>query len=227
MKNIFNLINKNILFSRLMGFFPKKKKPAEKTKPLITISREKGSGGRIVASLVVKKLGKPWKLYHKDLIEKIAQEAKMEKELIEEIDEKKRSAIEEIIFDFFGKKYATLSTYYKSLVRVLSEIGQRGYAVIVGRGANFLFPKALNVRIICPMEQRIAWEMEYEKLSKAKAIEIIQESDKKRREFVQTLFHHDIRKAHHYDLVIRTGSNLDIETAADLIVMTAKRRFKI
>lgn len=228
MKNIFQLINKNYLFSQLSNLFPKKKTGAKKKdKPLITISREMGSGGRPIAELVVAKLGGRWKLYHKDLIDKIAKEAKLEKKLIEEIDEKKRSAIEEITLDLFGQKYASLTAYYnyKSLVWVLAEIGRRGHGVIIGRGANFLFPHALNIRIICQMKQRIAWEMEFEKLSKLEAIRRINQSDIKRMEFTRTLFNHDIKKPHHYDLVIRTGPELDIEMAADLIVAAAKKRF--
>lgn len=228
MKNIFQLINKNYLLSQLSTLFPKKKTGAkEKDKPLITISREAGSGGRPIAELVVKRLGSRWKLYHKDLIDRIAKEAKLQKQLIGEIDEQKRSFIEEFTLDLFGQKYASLSTYYKSLARVLTEIGQRGYGVIIGRGANFLFPHALNVRIICKMEQRIAWQMEFEKLSKIEAIRRIGLSDQKRREFAQTLFHHDLKKAHHYDLVIRTGPEFDIETAASLIVAAAKKRFRV
>ncbi len=227
MKTIFDLINKNVSLSNLSSLFLRKKEKAKKDKPLITISRETGSGGRPIAELVVKKLGKRWKLYHKDLIDKIAKESQLEKKLIEEIDEKKRSTIEEIILDLFGKKYVSLTTYYKSLVRVLTEIGQRGHGVIVGRGANFLFPHALNVRIICKMEQRIKWEMEYEKISKKEAIRRIDLSDQERREFAQTLFYHDQKKAHHYDMVIRTGPELDIEIAADLIVAAAKKRFRV
>jgi len=228
MKKIFEIINKNISLTNLAPFFLRKKQGFKnKEKPLITISREMGSGGRPIAELVIKKLGKPWRLYHKDLIDEIAKKAKLEKKLIAEIDEKKRPMIEEIIFDLFGKKYVSLTSYYQALVRVLTEIGQRGYAVIIGRGANFLFPKALNVRIICQMKQRIAWEMKYEKISKEEAIERIKKSDEERRAFVQSLFHHDIKKAHHYDLIIRTGPELDIEIAAELVVTAAKIKFKL
>lgn len=228
MKKFFQLINKNYLLYQFSSLLPgKKTSVSQKVKPLITISREMGSGGRPIAELVVKKLGGHWRLYHKDLIEKIAKEAKLEKKLIEEIDEKKRSAVEEITLDLFGKKYARLTTYYKSLVRVLTEIGQRGHAVIIGRGANFLFPHALNVRIICQMQQRIKWEMEFEKLSRIQAVNRIKQSDQKRGEFIRALFHHDIKKAHHYDLVMRTGPELDIKTAADLMVAAAKKRFKL
>ncbi len=69
--------------------------------------------------------------------------------------------------------------------------------------------------------------MEYEKISEKEAIKRIEESDKKRVEFIKTLYQHDPRKAHHYDLVIRTGPNLSIEDAADMIARVAKRRFKL
>lgn len=228
MRKIFQLINKNYFVSQLSDFFLGKKSTVKtKETPLITISREMGSGGRPIAQLVTKELGKPWRLYHEDLVDKIAKEARLEKQLIKEIDENKRSLIEELVLDFFGRKHASLTAYYRNLVRVLTEIGQRGYAVIIGRGANFLFPMALKVRVICEMKQRISWEMKYEKISKLEAIRRINRSDRKRRDFVQTLFHHDIKKAHHYDLVIRTGPDLDIKTAANLIVLAAKKRFKL
>jgi len=222
MLRLFRLINKNLstLGIRL------EKKPTKEL-PIITISREMGSGGRLIASLVAKKLGRRWRVYHKDLVDKIAKQAHLEKALIKEIDEKRLGLINGLIGDLFGRRYPSLNTYHKNLVKVLTEIGQRGYAVIVGRGADYLFPEALKIRIICEMEQRIKWLMEFEGLSRQQAIERIENSDRQRYQFVQALYRHDIRKAHHYDLVIRTGPRLSIHDAADLIVQAAKRRFKI
>lgn len=222
MKKIFQLINAN-----LQRFFKFQNNNVSLTKnsPLITISREKGSGGRIIAQLVVKKLRSPWKLYHKEIIEEIAKNSHLERKLVEEIDEKKLSLIEEIIDDFFGKKYLSLTRYQKLLTQTIAKIVQRGYAVIVGRGAEYLAPYALKVRIICEMEQRIKNLMKYEKLTRDEAINLIEKSDKERADFIRTLYHHDIKKAHHYDLVICTSENLSIEDAAEIIILSAKRRF--
>lgn len=227
MKKIYQLIEDNFLVSALSGFFPKKEKEIKKTPPLITLSREMGSGGRPISYLVAKKLRKPWQVYNKEIIKEIANETKLERKLIAEIDEANIPLIEEMIADFFGKHYFSLSSYYKNLVKILSTIGNRGYAVIIGRGANFLFTDSLKVRIICEMPQRIKWLMQYEKISKNEAISRIAESDRKRKDFVEEIYRHDSRKAHHYDLVIRTGPNLGIEEAAELIVHAAKRRFKL
>lgn len=225
MKRLFELINKSIFKDILSG--KDKSIPISQELPIITISRESGSGGRPIAHLVAKMLGKPWEVYHKQIIEEMAKETKLQKDLIKEIDEHRIPFIEEVVADFFGKKYVTLSNYYKHLVKIISAIGHRGYAVIVGRGANYLLPHALKVRVICEMQQRIKWIMEYEKMTKAQAIKRIEDSDEHRYDFEKTLYQHDIRKAHHYDLVIRTGPRLGIEAAADLIVFAAKKRFKL
>lgn len=224
MRKLFELINKNLFFA---GVFQRAKKPAGRQLPIITISREKGSGGRMVAHLVAKKLGRPWKVYHKEIIDEIAKKTNLEKELIKEVDEAHVPLIEKIIGNFFGKRYLNLASYYKNLVKILSTIGQRGHAIIVGRGANFLFPTALKVRLICEMPQRILWMREYENLTEKEALLRIEKSDKERMEFVRTVFNHDPRKAHHYDLIIRTGPRLSIDDAADLIVKMAKKRFKL
>lgn len=225
MRRLFQLIDKNLFSSRLSSFFAKKN--ASQKLPLITISREKGSGGRPIAYLIEKKLGRPWKVYHGEIVDEIAKQTHLEKKLVKEVDESKIPLIEELVSDFFGRRYLNLTSYYKNLVKILSTIGHRGHVIIVGRGAEYLFPHALNVRVTCEMKQRILWMMQYEKLTRREAVDRIERSDRERNEFIETLFHHDPRKAHHYDLVIRTGPNLSIEDAARTIVFLAKRRFKI
>lgn len=222
MKKLFELINQNLESSHLFGFL--RKRDAVKH-PIITISREKGSGGRPIAFLVARKLGPPWQVFHKDIVEQIAKEANLEKELIEEVDEGNMPLIEQVIDNVLGKQYLNLPGYYKHLIRILSTIGNRGHAIIIGRGANFLLPDALKVRMICEMEERIRKVMKYEKVSRKEAIEMIDESDKRRTAFTKSLFQHDPRKAHHYDLIIRTGKSVSLEDAADLIVEAAYKKF--
>ncbi len=223
-RRLIELVNKNFFSSLLTR--KTTSLPVDQL-PLITISRESGSGGRLIAYLVAKKLGMRWRIYHKEIIDEIATQTKLEKELIREVDEKKIPLIEKLVDDLFGKRYLTLGEYYKNLVRILTTIGHRGYAIIVGRGANFFFPHALKVRIICEMTQRIEWEMQYEKLSRAQAVKRIEKSDSERDEFIRVLFHHDQRKAHHYDLIIRTGKSVSLNDAASLIVQMTKKKFRL
>lgn len=224
MKKLHELVQENVQLFKLSEHF-KKYSLSKKKLPLVTISRETGSGGKPVADLVCKKLGSPWQVYHKDIVDAIAKDARLEKQLISKVDENKLPVIEQFISDIFGQRYISLNTYQQHLVKILSAIGSRGYAIIVGRGGAYLFEHALKVRIICEMEQRIIWEMQYEKISRKQAITRIQTSDIQRYEFEKALYSHDIKKAHHYDLVIRTGKQLSITQAADIIVLAIRQRF--
>lgn len=194
---------------------------------MITISRERGSGGRPIAYLVAKILGNPWQVYHKDIVDEIARETTFDAEAISKLDESKSSVISELLNSIFGKKMLTMNAYYKHLLHILASIGSKGRSIVIGRGANFLFPNALKVRIVSDMQSREQAMMKYEHISLKEAKQQIELSDRERNEFSISLFQHDQRKAHHYDVVIRTGPDIDVEEAADIIVHLAKMKFKI
>lgn len=228
MKRFFELIDRNVIasaMSRATGIF--KKSEDRKSNPLITLSREFGSGGSAIAFAVSKKLGKPWKVYHDAIVEEIAKGTNLEKDLVEKIDEGKIPLIEGIVDSIFGRRYLNLGSYYKQLIKMLSAIGTEGHAIIVGRGSNFLFPNSLRIRIIADMGQRIETIMKYRKVSEDVAKNMIDKSDRKRVDFVQALFNHDPRKAHHYDCIIQVGENLTLDQATNLIVHLAKKKFKL
>lgn len=195
--------------------------------PLITISREMGSGGKSTANLITSQLGEPWKVYDHELIDKIAKNKDFEEELVQSVDPKRLPLADIITAKTFGKRFFHLSGYQRHLIKVITLVGLKGYAIILGRGANFLFPNSLNVRIICLLDQRITWQMTYEHISRPEAVKRIEESDKERKEFVESLFNHNHTKAYHYDLVIRTGWNITVEDASNIIIDLAKRKFKI
>lgn len=226
MRKLFEIINKNMFLSRVDGLFRSSVAKQTEHPSLITISREYGSGGSIIAKKLAKKLGTGWRVFHDEIVSEIAKDIRLEKKLIREVDENKIPLIDEVVGDFFGKRYVNLNTYAKSLVKTLSTIGNRGSVIIVGRGANYLFPSALKVRIVGDMEERIKAIMQYERISRVKAERLTLQKDKERVNFTRTIFHHDPRKAHHYDMIIKTGSHLSVDDATSIIYFLAKRWFK-
>ncbi len=222
MKRLFDLINKNVALGKLFNF----KRQAKKELPLITISREFGSSGSIVAKNVAQKLGKRWKLYHEQIVDQVAKESHLAKSTVMEVDERILPLIEEIIDDFFGREYMSTNAYRKHLINILQKIGKNGYAIIVGRGAEFVFPNALNVRILGEMNYRLRMIMKYKNVSKEAAERMIETADRKRFEFTKFLYGHDPRKPHHFDLTIRISDKISPQVAATIIFRTAKRRFK-
>jgi len=226
MRRLFELVEKNLFLSNISKKFPFVSKK-NLNKPIITLSREFGSSGSIIAETIAKKLGKKWKAYHSEIVNKIAINTNINKNIIDKIDEAKIPAINLIIGDFFGKKYVNLSSYLKNLKIVMSSIGDRGYAVIVGRGSNFLLPESLKIRIITDMEKRIKNVMKFKKVTREKAIQMINSSDKKRAEFTTQLFKHSNINPYHYDVVFKTGDLLDDEDVVNTIVQMAKKKFNL
>lgn len=212
------------------GFFPVKKTVTSRSNgvfPVVTISREMGSGGKSTANLIALRLGKPWNVYDHESIDKIAKNKDLEEKLIKSIDPKRLPLVDIIIAKTFGKRLSHLSGYQRHLIKVITLVGLKGYSIILGRGANFLFPHTLNIRMICQFDQRIIWQMTYEHISRNEAVKRIEDSDKERREFIESLFNHNHCKAYHYDLVIKTGTDVTIEDAADIIIDLTKRKYKI
>lgn len=195
--------------------------------PLITISREKGSGGRPVAYHVASELKEPWKIYDQDTLEQIARENEMKSWFESQTDEATRKDIQDKIHQIFGPRFDEVGQYYKDLITLLTTVGYKGYAVIVGRGAHILFPRALKVRLICALDQRIAWIKKYEHVTTREAIKMIQDSDMRKDEFVRTLFNHDLKIPYHYDMILRTSDNIKLEDASAAIVHLAQRKFNL
>lgn len=70
---LFKIVNKNIQSSINFNFL--RKTDSTKILPIITLSREKGSGGRLIMAKLAKKLGKKWDYYNRDIVEKIAEKS--------------------------------------------------------------------------------------------------------------------------------------------------------
>jgi len=223
MRRFFELINRSFEETLLRHSSRKN----NKARPVITISRERGSGGKPIAYLLAKKLGRPWQVYHKDIVDEIARETAFDPDEVRKLDESSSSIVKEILNSVFGKKMLTLNAYYKHLIHIIANIASKGNAIIIGRGANFLLPHALKIRIISTMPSRINAMVKYEHITAKEAKKQVEDNDQERNTFTQSLFQHDQRKAFHYDLVIRTGENISVEDAADMIVDLAKKKFNI
>lgn len=195
-------------------------------KPSITVSREPGSGGRPVAEMVARKLG--FELFDEKLVEAVAKSAKLRKDLVQSVDEKHRGVIVDMIQSLLNPDYVSDMTYIKHVVRVILSRAQKGKAIILGRGANFIVPpdRALKVRIQAPYKHRVAWAIQYEHLDIDQAKIIIAKADAERKDFTRQYFNRNISNANYYDLVINTA-HIRLEDACDLIIFAFKKKFGV
>ncbi|MDP8255457.1 MAG: cytidylate kinase-like family protein [Candidatus Alcyoniella australis] len=201
-------------------------KPQDKPpKPVVTISREPGSGGKIVAREVADLLG--LHVFDRELIQRIAASAQMREEVVKTLDERQNKLMDNWILAFFTDRYLWPDLYIKHLAKVLFTIGQRGDAVIIGRGANFLIPPeaCFRVRVVAPKEKRAQAVAKRYTISLSDAEKFIQSKAHDRKGFAMQHFNADIADAVHYDLVINTG-HLSFTDAAQMIKAAIKIRYK-
>lgn len=175
-----------------------KGEPCERS--VVTISRRMGSGARIIAQKLAEELG--WSFWDKDLVDAIAENAHVTQKVVQEFDEHTISEIELFARGMFGDQERGGFIYPKHLAKAVKSIAKLGDAIILGRGANFIIPDALSVRIDASDEVRIRNMMEYEDLTSEQAEHKIHESDRERRHFIESVFGKERVESVIYDLTI-------------------------
>ena len=131
---------------------PKRK---HRPKPIVTITRQPGSGGESIAKKLSAGLG--FHLYDWELVEQIAKDKKISPGLVSTVDEHYRSEFEDWQAELEGEYGLSSRAYFASLKQVLLAIALPGNAVIVGRGSNFFFSpdRKIGLCFVAPLDLRI------------------------------------------------------------------------
>jgi len=183
----------------------------------ITISREPGSGGRIIAKKLAGKLG--FEVFHQEVLLEIARRADVSEKLLATLDEKGLTVLEDCISSLVYDRHLWPDEYLKHLMKVIGAIGKHGRAIIVGRGANFVIPpeNRFRLRIVSPQNVRIANVARTFDVTAEDAKRRIIRTESDRRAFVRKYFNADIADPVNYDFVINTGA-LEIDKAVDAVI---------
>ena len=183
---------------------------------IVTVSREPGSGGRIVAARLAEKLGID--ILHQEVINEMAKSADVSEKLVETLDERGLSTLEDWISSLVHKRHLWPDRYMQHLMKVVGTIGKHGRAVVVGRGANFILPpeKRFSVRIVAPQGWRINNVAKEFDISSEDAKRRVMRTESDRRAFIRKYFNADIADPTNYDLVINTGT-LNVDDAVKMI----------
>jgi len=170
--------------------------------PVITVSREAGACGTEIARRLSQEL--KMDLMNDQIIGYVADSAKISKKVIESLDEKEVNRRDAWIAAFFESKHLWPDQYLDHLTRVIATIGRYGNTVIVGRGAHYILPleKVFRVRLIAPLEDRIAHIMQIRGASYKEAEKYVLKTDNERQAFIRKYFHADITEPNQYDIVV-------------------------
>ncbi|MBN1277905.1 MAG: cytidylate kinase-like family protein [Deltaproteobacteria bacterium] len=185
--------------------------------PVITIAREPGTRGSLVAEGIAQRLGLD--VFHRKIIEQVAESSEISASLLETMDEKRLSFLDHWISAIVNERHLWPDEFLEHLMKVILAVAEKGRVVIVGRGANFILPPegSFRVRIVAPLEVRIQNVMSKYDVPLKEAKRRIRRTELDRRAFVRKHFHADIDDPVNYDLVINTGS-LSVDGAVGAVV---------
>jgi cytidylate kinase len=116
--------------------------------------------------------------------------------------------------------------YHETLRKVIERALTSHQVVIVGRGSQMLLRERrdiLYVRIIAPLEERIAYVMQREGLSRENAEARIRYKDSGRERYLQAQYHQHPSDPLLYDLVINVAT-LSLDNAVELIQMALRQK---
>jgi cytidylate kinase len=192
------------------------KKAEREILPVITISREPGSGGRIVAQKLAAKL--KVEVFHQEVLHEMAKRAEVSQQMMATMDEKGLSILEDWISSLVYNRHMWPDEYLKHLMNVVGTIGKHGRAVVVGRGANFILPpeQRFRVRITAPRRFRIKNVAREFNVSEDEAERRVIQTESDRKAFIRKYFNSDINDPDNYDLFINTEI-LSLDNATQVI----------
>ena len=190
---------------------------------MITVSRDPGSGGKLIAKGLAECLD--FDLFNQEVIHEMAKSAKVSKRVLQSLDERGLSMLDDMISAVVHQRHLWPDEYLQHLLKVIGTIGKHGNAILVGRGANFVLPveTTFRLRVIAPREFRAQKVAEEFDLPLKDAEHRILKTESDRRAFIRKYFHADIEDPKLYDLVINTGT-LSLTEAIDCVCHILRRR---
>jgi cytidylate kinase len=189
----------------------------------IAVSREAGARGSTIARRVGRKLG--WQVYDQEVLEYMAQEAILRQSLPETSSSTPTDWTEVRLQQLIRENAISEHPSIVNLARVVLSLGAQGHVILIGRGAGCILPRetTLNVRIIAPLQERIAYMGQWLRLTVEEATERVRLRDERRAEFIVKNLHRDPTDVHQYDLILNS-SLLGEDTCAELIAQAARAR---
>ncbi len=192
---------------------------------VVTISRQAGAGGSDIAKQLADEF--QMDLVGRQIIELVAKSTKMNIRMVELLDEKAVREIDSMITSMFVARHLSSDVYFRHLTRVVAAVGERGWSIILGRGAHLILPreKTIRLRFIAPKESRIGYFVGRRKMTHGEAQKYVEKIDDDRAGFIRKYFKVDADDPANFDLVVNTGE-LGIETASSAAAAVIRKRIQ-
>ncbi|MEO6211211.1 MAG: cytidylate kinase-like family protein [Gemmatimonadaceae bacterium] len=192
---------------------------------LITVSREFGAGGSDLARALGDRLG--WPVLDDEVVCRCAKRLNIDEAAVARLREHSPTLLARISSALLVAPPEAPSFDTSSLLRIdaiaeaalesITEAAQSLPLIVVGFGTQCMFanrPEAFHVRLVAPLETRVARLRTRFDWDAATAARKAREMDDVRRRYVQRYFHRDVHDSLLYDVQINTGRTTIDEAAA-------------
>ena len=198
---------------------------------VLTLEREYGSGGGVIAATLAARLG--WKLWDQLLTEEIARRLGCECRAVEEREEKRDPVYYRLLKAFMkGSFEGSLNAPRLNLVdtdcvrevmqNLLPEIVQAGNGVIVGRGSSYYlstWEDVFHVFVYAPFEERVR-RLESTGKSEREAVDLAETVDRDRATFIKQYFDVEWPARDRFHLMVNSAMGDDVAVAVIVDAMT-------
>jgi cytidylate kinase len=212
--------------------------PREEKMPvrIITVEREYGSGGAMIARRLAERLG--WKIWDEEITAEIARVAKIDPETARRRDE----CVDPLVYRLF--KVFARGSYERTLPvseggafdtdrmvamlrQVIEDVASRGNCVIVGRGAPYILrhrPDAFHTFVFAPYEEKVRRVMTLGKTEK-EAARLVEDIDAERASFIRHYFGKEWPHRPLYNIMVNSkfGDELVVQMILESVAALERR----
>ncbi len=208
-----------------------KPRPPE-TLPFITISREFGCNATEVALQLVELLNercKPahlWVAYDRELLDKVASELRLRRDLMDTLDERRRDEMSELFETILNQRMDD-ALVLRKLAEVIRSLAVHGHSVLIGRGSHLLtqdLKTGTHVGLVAPRDFRIHAFAQRFDLPPKEAAQQVANGEKERQRYLQTICVRDPSRSSYYDLII-DRSRFNTVQIAEIVYLALRQRF--
>lgn len=183
---------------------------------IISLGREFGSGGHIIAQQLAERYKIP--LYDSNLLRDVAVEKEMNAEKLQKYDENPKNVLfTRTVRGYSSSPEENIARMQFDYLKSKADAGES--FVIVGRCAESVLKgnsNLISIFILGDMEQKIVRTMESNNISKEKAVMLIEQQDKKRKTYHNHYCEGKWGDSRNYDLSINS-SKLGLDETTRII----------
>lgn len=184
---------------------------------IISVGREYGSGGHIVAANLAKHFGLP--LLDSNILADIAKEKNTSEEYLRKYDESARSLFfSRTVNGFSNSPEEIVAQMQFDYIKAKADSGES--FVVIGRCSDYILrenPGLVRIFILGDEEAKVKRTMERENLTEDKAKSLMEQCDKRRKYFHNTHTENKWGDSRSYDITVNS-SKLGLDGTTELLV---------